>query len=133
MAAACLLAGWMTTDGCILGALGAGGSGVRGGSGWFRTASGEAGLSSRWWAVLPPLPLPRQPPRPLLGGGGGDREGVLLVCRVTCLVAGALRAVKGHSSSRGAGWLPSQVVQCSRSMIDLATGANVKKIKPDYC
>ena len=52
------------------------------------------------------------------GGGGGDREGVLLVCHVTRLVAGALRAGKGHSLSQGAGWLPSQVTQCSRSMSD---------------
>ena len=109
MAAACLSAGWRMTDGFILGALGAGGCGLCGGSGWLRAAFGAAGLSSRWWAVLPPLPLPRRPPRPLLGGGGGEREGVLLVRRVTRLVAEGLRAGKGHSSSRGAGWLPSQL------------------------
>ena len=72
MAAACWSAGWMTTEGCRLASLGAGWSGVCGGAGWLQAASGEERLWSHWWAVLPPLPLPRRPPRPRLGGGGGD-------------------------------------------------------------
>ena len=92
IAAACLSAGCITTEGCIPGALGAGGSGLYGGSGWFRAASGEAGLSSCWWAALAPLPLsrgwwrqgggpPGLPHEPPGGWGPTGREGAFLVLR----------------------------------------------------
>ena len=82
------------------GALGAGWSGSWGGSGWLWAASGEEGVRSCWWAAFLSLPLPRWPPRPHLGGGGGDSEGERLDCQVTLLVVGGPRGSKQQWSSQ---------------------------------
>ena len=96
---------------------GGGAGGLCSGSGWSLVASEASGLWSRWGCALLPLALPRGRPRPLLSGGGGDKECDLRVLPVVLLGAGSSQVRKGQPSSSGAGCRPSQLEQWSRTIL----------------